>query len=97
MLETLDTDTKVLIFRIAGPLYLIGFAFFAEFVAKRLPPYCLSGWKVMRIGGFVAILGLIIAAYFYLIEVGAALIVVGFLLVVIGMIKFFAAVIINRG
>jgi len=99
MLEAIDPDLKVLIFRIVGPLYLIGFAFLARFVAKRLPPRCLSGWKVMSTGVLVAALGIVIAVYFssiasIAIGVGGA---VGSLLVVIGMIKFFVAAIINRG
>ena len=91
MLNTLSTDAKVLIFRIVGPLFLIGFALFAKFVAKRLPPHCLSGWKIVRIGGFVAILGLMVAAYFLAIRVGAAIGLVGYLLGVIGLIKLFTA------
>jgi len=95
MHEAINPDLKVLIFRIVGPLFLIGFALLTGFVAKRLPPQGLFGWKICRIGGFVAIFGLMIAAYFSAIEVGAALVGVGWLLVVIGGIKFFAAWVAN--
>jgi hypothetical protein len=93
MCETVNTDSTMLMFRIIGPLFLIGFALFTEFVAKGLPPQGFPGWKLIRIGGFVLIFGLIVVAYFSVIEVGSAVFRVvfgvGCLLWFIGMIKLF--------
>jgi pheromone shutdown protein TraB len=95
MLETINTDLKVLIFQILGPLFLIGFVLLGEFVAKRLPPQYLSGWKMFRIGSVIAALGVLVVAYFSTVEVGAAFAFVGTLLCVIGMIKLFVTMFAN--
>lgn len=80
-------EHELYLIRIIFPFIVIGFYIFTIFVEKKLPSRGVSGWRVFRIGGFIALIGMLIVVYFIEVRIGAIFSFFGSIIGGIGLVK----------
>jgi hypothetical protein len=68
-----NMNSKLIIAQIVCVLAPLIFYVFTDFVERKLPEIARGGWRIFRIGGFIALAGAWIAVYLLEIEVAAVL------------------------
>lgn len=79
-------NSRLIIVRVICVLAPLMFYAFSDFVERKLPEVAKGGWRIFRIGGFIALAGAWIAVYQFEIEVAAVLAMVGSIIAGFGLI-----------
>lgn len=79
-------NSKLMIAQVVCLVAPLIFYFFTDLVERKLPEEVRGGWRIFRVGGYIALAGAWIGVYLLEIKVAAVLIVAGSIIAGVGLI-----------